>query len=279
MKPEPTAIHILSLGAGVQSSTLALMAAAGEIGPMPTAAIFADTKAEPASVYKWLDWLETQLPFPVYRVCEKDGLEADALRVRERKDKTGSWVPSGIPHYSISKDGSKGQGPRQCTHDFKITPVLREARKLMKLAGTKKLIQWIGISTDEAHRMKPSRVKYATNVWPLIDRGMNRQSCLTWMENKGFPKPPRSSCVFCPYHNNAEWRRLRDEEPEDFQKAIDFELAYQQAKASTVWKGAASTSFFLHPDRVPLNHVDLSTEEDRGQLDMFGNECEGMCGV
>lgn len=28
-------IHILSLGAGVQSSTLALMAAAGEIGPMP----------------------------------------------------------------------------------------------------------------------------------------------------------------------------------------------------------------------------------------------------
>lgn len=49
-------VHILSLGAGVQSSTLALMAAAGEITPMPQAAIFADTQAEPASVYKWLDW-------------------------------------------------------------------------------------------------------------------------------------------------------------------------------------------------------------------------------
>ncbi len=58
-------IHILSLGAGVQSSTLALMAAAGEVSPMPTAAIFADTQDEPASVYKWLDWLEKQLPFPV----------------------------------------------------------------------------------------------------------------------------------------------------------------------------------------------------------------------
>ena len=43
-------IHVLSLGAGVQSSTLALMAAAGEVTPMPTAAIFADTQAEPARV-------------------------------------------------------------------------------------------------------------------------------------------------------------------------------------------------------------------------------------
>lgn len=58
----------LSLGAGVQSSTLALMAAAGEVTPMPDGAIFADTQAEPASVYRWLDRLETMLPFPVHRV-------------------------------------------------------------------------------------------------------------------------------------------------------------------------------------------------------------------
>ncbi len=39
-------VHTISLGAGVQSSTMALMAAAGEITPMPAAAIFADTQAE-----------------------------------------------------------------------------------------------------------------------------------------------------------------------------------------------------------------------------------------
>ena len=60
--------HIISLGAGVQSSTMALMAAKGEITPMPDAAIFADTGWEPKYVYDWLDWLETQLPFPVHRV-------------------------------------------------------------------------------------------------------------------------------------------------------------------------------------------------------------------
>jgi len=60
--------NVISLGAGVQSSTIALMAAHGEIAPMPDAAIFADTQAEPVSVYRWLDWLETQLQFPVHRV-------------------------------------------------------------------------------------------------------------------------------------------------------------------------------------------------------------------
>jgi len=48
--------HFLSLGAGVQSSTMALMAAKGQIGPMPDAAIFADTQWEPRHVYTWLNW-------------------------------------------------------------------------------------------------------------------------------------------------------------------------------------------------------------------------------
>ena len=68
-------LTILSLGAGVQSSTLALMAAKGEIKPMPDCAIFADTGAEPQGVYDYLDWLEKQLPFPVHRVMEGKGLK------------------------------------------------------------------------------------------------------------------------------------------------------------------------------------------------------------
>ncbi len=49
--------HYLSLGAGVQSSTLALMYASGELSPMPAGAIFADTQAEPASfITIWIGW-------------------------------------------------------------------------------------------------------------------------------------------------------------------------------------------------------------------------------
>jgi 3'-phosphoadenosine 5'-phosphosulfate sulfotransferase (PAPS reductase)/FAD synthetase len=50
-----TQLRVLSLGAGVQSTTLALMAAHGEIEP-PHCAIFADTGWEPRAVYDHLDW-------------------------------------------------------------------------------------------------------------------------------------------------------------------------------------------------------------------------------
>lgn len=55
-----TPMRVLSLGAVVQSSTLALMMATGEVEPAQHA-IFADTQWEPRRVYDWLDWL-TPLP-------------------------------------------------------------------------------------------------------------------------------------------------------------------------------------------------------------------------
>jgi 3'-phosphoadenosine 5'-phosphosulfate sulfotransferase (PAPS reductase)/FAD synthetase len=71
-------IRVLSLGAGVQSTTLALMAARGEI-EAPDCAIFADTGWEPRAVYEHLDRLEDALPYPVYRVSAgnlRDDIEA-----------------------------------------------------------------------------------------------------------------------------------------------------------------------------------------------------------
>lgn len=68
--PSPIRLRVLSLGAGVQSTTLTLMAAHGIVGPMPDLAIFADTGWEPASVYEHLRWLMSPnvLPFPVHIV-------------------------------------------------------------------------------------------------------------------------------------------------------------------------------------------------------------------
>ena len=70
-------MRVLSLGAGVQSSTLALMIEKGEV-PMVDAAIFADTKSEQKAVYDWLNWLEAQLSYPVYRVSWRN-LKQDIL--------------------------------------------------------------------------------------------------------------------------------------------------------------------------------------------------------
>ena len=67
-RSDATLITVLSLGAGVQSTTVALMAAVGEIKPMPDCAIFADTRWEPKAVYDHLDRLTAALPFPVHVV-------------------------------------------------------------------------------------------------------------------------------------------------------------------------------------------------------------------
>jgi hypothetical protein len=53
-------LRILSLGAGVQSSTLALIIEKGEI-PMVDAGIFADVKGEPQAVYDWLNYLNYKI--------------------------------------------------------------------------------------------------------------------------------------------------------------------------------------------------------------------------
>src|SRR5580765_5152088 len=73
-----TLLRVISLGAGVQSTTMALMAAHGELTPMPDCAIFADTGAEPAHVYDHLQRLIPKLPFPVHTVSA--GNIADDLK-------------------------------------------------------------------------------------------------------------------------------------------------------------------------------------------------------
>jgi hypothetical protein len=168
---------------------------------------------------------------------------------------------------------------RACTYDFKIAPILRKARELGGIKRGQKtvgVVQWIGISLDEVHRMKPSRDLWAKCVWPLVDLGMRRGECIAWMERNGYPKPPRSSCVFCPYHSDAEWRRLKTEEPEAFAAAAEFEKAVQAAKRKS---DNIRSIPFLHKSCQPIETVDFSSEEDRGQMSLFGNECTGMCGV
>lgn len=120
-------IHILSLGAGIQSSTMALMAAAGEITPMPKCAIFADTQAEPKSVYTWLDWLENQLPFPVHRVTFGSLLEKSLI---VHKSKSGSFYTKHSPPAYITDGQSDGMLMRQCTANSKIAIIIREIRKI-----------------------------------------------------------------------------------------------------------------------------------------------------
>ena len=249
----------------MQSSTMALMCKHGEI-PMPDAAIFADTQWEPRAVYTWLDWLERELPFPVHRVT------AGSVREGIVNPRTTGRFAS-VPWFIKSPGGSVGIGRRQCTSEYKIIPIRRKARALMIEAGEKTIVQMIGISLDEFQRMKGSQRKYITNVWPLIDKRMTRLDCLAWMRGHGYPEPPKSACIGCPFRSDEGWRKMKAEDPESFADAVEIDGIIREPVRKMVGRQ------YIHRSCKPLGDVDLSTEEERGQLNLFNNECEGMCGV
>ena len=254
-------MKIISLGAGVQSTTLALLAHHGEIEP-PDYAVFADTGWEPKAVYKHLDWLEKHLSFPVVRVSAGN-LKEHLLSNPEFTD---------IPLFT----SNGGMGKRQCTYDFKIRPIQRFCKPHSSKGNP--VIMQLGISTDEWARMKPSRVQYIEHTWPLIDLEMSRDDCKDWLKDKGYVVPPKSACLGCPYHNDAHWRELKTEYPEEFEETCKVEDQLNAHDNSKYW-GDSRMKQYLHRSCKPLRDVDFRTMEEMGQLNFFTDECEGMCGV
>jgi len=269
------ALRVISLGAGVQSTAMALMAAHGEIGPMPDCAIFADTGWEPRAVYRHLEWLRSgALPFPVRTVSNGD------IRMSLTSDKPGRYAA--VPFFLRFGNGEKGMARRQCTHEYKLKPLWWAYRELLG-KGRKQRIEkgavevWIGISTDEAMRMKPAHATWMVNRWPLIERRMSRWDCLQWLRRHGYPEPPKSSCIGCPFHNDKHWRDMRDNQPDEWADAVYVDAMIRSG--GTQFNAKIRGEQFMHASLEPLDQVDLSTAEDHGQLNLFNNECEGMCGV
>jgi hypothetical protein len=284
--PSPTKYNVLNLGAGVQSSCLALMAAKGEIGPMPDFAVFADTQAEPTNVYTWLDWLETQLPFPIYRVT-KGNLTKEILKIRVKEksiysDKPMTYLKLNIPVYGVTPNGElRNAMGRACTYDYKVIPILKEIRKRCEIKHGQKettVTQWLGISYDEMQRMKLPSNPWTQHRWPLIEKRMTRAHCKEWMQKNGYPEPPRSACYYCPFHSDDEWRRLKKDDPVHFQKAVEFDATYRRLQNEN--PGGLRIEVYLHKSCKPLGEVDFDSDLSCGQTNFdFSSECEGMCGL
>lgn len=268
-------LRVLSLGGGVQSSTLALLAARGEIGPMPDCAIFADTMSEPAGVYGWLSWLEAQLPFPVYRVSKGS--------LRENLLETGPRRFVSVPFFTDANGKSEGMTRRQCTREFKIAPIEQKIRSLLGLGYRQRapltpvVEQWIGISWDERQRMKDSHTRFISHRWPLIERQWTRGHCLEWFAAQGYELPPKSACTFCPFHDDAMWADMKENDPESFADAVAVDAAIRSHGSS---KGKRMTAkLYAHRSCKPLDQVEFNVNDRNGHLFGMLNECEGMCGV
>ena len=259
-KPLPRMI-VMSNGSGVQSTTIILLAIEGKI-PKPDLAIFADTGWEPRAIYDHLCRLEgvaRVAGIETVRVSSGD-LRADALDTERHRF-------ASMPLYTrYQGDAKVGMLRRQCTREYKLEPIYREVRR-RGITRKDPAAMWIGISTDEATRMRPSRVQYVVNTYPLIDLGWSRGRCREYLKATGWDVP-KSSCIGCPFHDNHYWRRMKENATEDWKNAVEFDEAIRNR--------VGDAPAFLHRSGYPLAEANLGED----QLDLFSiAECEGMCGV
>lgn len=260
---EGARLRVLSLGAGVQSTTLALMAERGLI-ERPDLAIFADTGWESRAVYQHLDWLTYILPFPVVRV-RRHGPDLGELTLSVARGERGQEGAQLVPFYT---DG--GISPKQCSKEFKTRPVARHIRNILPAPPVRKAAPivelWLGMSSDELTRIKRNERPWIHNRYPLVEARMKRASCVSWLKSIGVTSP-RSSCIFCGYRSNAEWLDVLSD-PYDRPRL----LAFDRAIRTLMPNGA-----YLTKHEQPLDEIDFTKPDDG--LDLFNNECEGYCGV
>ena len=273
------AYHILNLGAGVQSTTLFELIRRGIIAlPAEWVSVFADTQEEPDAVYGHLARLQAEEPGRI--LIGTAGKLGDDL-VHGRNTTGGRFAA--IPAFTT--DGvSRGMTRRQCTREYKTEVIGRVIRR--QIIGLPKgraidrdteVHQYIGISRDEARRSVGVKANIESRRgwfahFPLLEMGWTRADCLRWLK-ENFPHPvPRSACVFCPFHNDAEWLRIKRDDPKGWARAIEIDTALRTSVANRDMR----QTMYLHRSCKPLAEVDLN--ENQYSIG-FAGECEGMCGV
>lgn len=253
------ALRLLSLGAGVQSSTVLLLACDGVIPPFDHA-VFADTGWEPAIVYRQLERLRDHAVRHGIAVStvSAGNIRADALDPQHRF--------ASMPLHVRNPDGSKGLARRQCTAEYKVRPLKAKARELLGYPHPRPVPadlyaeQAIGISVDEVHRAKDADVRYLRNTFPLLDLRWTRADCLTYLKDRGWGSVAKSACLGCPFHSDAAWRRLRDHDPDGWADAVTFDRAIRHGYPRATRHGQPLRGrYYLHRSCRPLDQVDLDT--------------------
>ncbi|OBK09038.1 hypothetical protein [Mycolicibacterium conceptionense] len=299
-----------SMGAGVQSTTIALLAADGVI-PKPDFAVFSDTGWEPQEVYDHLNELDEKVLRPA-------GITLVRVQAGNIFDEAvDHHFPRSLPLYTRDAQTGEPGGitSRACTSNFKLAPIFRWLREQLggtvsdrqctfcdgageryapwlvqtlgqcpdawgicsvcrgtgvrRMVGTPPEGVWaqsyVGFSSDEIERVSPSRMGYAFDTFPLIGRdqagdplipdlNMSREDCERFNIAHGWTEVVKSACIGCPWHKNAAWREIKAN-PERWQQAVALDRAVRRTPM-------LDSDCFIHPDRIPLDQVDLSTGDD-----------------
>lgn len=249
-------LTVLQLGWGVQSWTLAAMAAMGVI--KIDLIVHADTGWERERTYmfaeRWQPWLEE------HGLIVVSGCARRSKSPLHQSGRTACQYVL-IPAFTEGKGGRTGTIRRQCTGDWKVETARRIVKSWMKTNGyprTAHITKLLGISLDEWTRARDSDKKNETNAYPLLDMKMTRADCVSWLTEHDLEVPMKSSCVMCPYHTNAAWQEMKRENGSDWSRAVEYDAAIRLRKNKD---GSDNTPMFCHRSLLPLVEAVILDEE------------------
>ncbi len=283
--PKKTNYKVISLGLGQQSTTMYLMSSRGTI-ERADFAVFADPGAESKATYKHLKWLrawsKANNGIPII-VTGKKSLYRDLILSAIRDNRRSASIPA----FTKDLKGKIGLLRRQCTEEYKTNQINRLIRRAYGLAERQRVPStevWLGITLEEIERAKFPRTNWMVFVYPFLNikaykhdfervqytAVLRRVDCQKWMEQEGFPLPPKSACTFCPYQSDARWRETKLKDPKEWQRLVMLDEAIRNST-----KKGISHPIYLHRSCQPLRTANLNED----QLDMFTSECSGVCGI
>lgn len=253
---------VWSSGGGVQSTAIAVLIAQGKI-PKPECVVMADTGREASETWEYnrmhvapaLLTAGVNVEIAPHSLSKYDLYNGDLCMIP-------AFVFYGGEAFGHPE--KFGRLPTFCSGEWKRDVVLRYLRQ-RGYGPENPVTQIMGFSTDEAKRASSEKRKWAKWVFPLIELGLSRYDCVDVVRKAGLPTPPRSSCWMCPHRKNAEWRRLRDVYPEEWEMAckLDEEIRERDPKHGV----------FLHRDRKPLRTCNIDLDGAS-----CGESCEsGLC--
>ena len=232
-----------SFGGGVQSVAIAALVKLGRL-PMPDLIVISDTGREVESTWATCDLMRSR-GFKI-EVATHDLATVDLY------SGNGDLL---IPAYT-TRDGA-GMLPGFCSNEWKQ----RVVRRWLRARGVESCKLWLGISVDEAHRMKPSGVDWLEHVYPLIDEMVTRAECMRLISSVGWESPGKSRCWMCPYQSQGEWRSLSSG---DLAKAEALDEAIR----------LKDPSVYIHRAKMPLGEA---MKLENQQTSMFDVCDSGQC--
>lgn len=229
-------LEILSFGAGMQSTALALMSCEnanakrkGQQPPFPLVPIydlvvFCNLGFEPPWVMKQVEFTQ--------KACEQTGIWFTVLEsplYNDFMENFGERRTISIPWWTLGDNGHKSKMPRNCTIDYKVGVISKFVR--WKVLGYKKGQRLrdedkkahkmhMGFSFEEKRRCRESPNPMFVNRFPLVDMELVRADNYAYIRDVWGLETKASACTFCPFHQNYFFKHLRENLPETYEKLV-----------------------------------------------------------